>query len=277
MGIAKTGMGIASTPSTQSIAELRLFNALVRPSLVNENKKSETDKEKEELKKKKLDPELERNIEYAKHHYVGYGDDSQMAFNKYLDRSILKAKNNDKAHDSQIKSVNTTIDALKAQLRDLESAVQSLQSNMPDSAQSSQAPTPAPVQNIQPSAPVAELRKLKNKDSRNYKESMLPTSTFAGTGAPTHHKLGPAAQAKGKQKGPVKRGQLVGSMEEDKIKGVDGKACWKGKRYAGKVKKADGTYKDKCVPVSEDVENIMNTLIKKIITNEAIQGNKRKH
>ena len=36
-------------------------------------------------------------------------------------------------------------------------------------------------------------------------------------------------------------------VNEEKIKGVDGKACWKGKRYAGKVKKADGTYKDKCV------------------------------
>ena len=41
-------------------------------------------------------------------------------------------------------------------------------------------------------------------------------------------------------------------VTEGKIKGVDGKACWKGKRYAGKVKKADGTYKDKCVPVGED-------------------------
>lgn len=38
-------------------------------------------------------------------------------------------------------------------------------------------------------------------------------------------------------------------IAEEKIKGVDGKACWPGKRYAGKVKKADGTYKDKCVPV----------------------------
>jgi len=36
----------------------------------------------------------------------------------------------------------------------------------------------------------------------------------------------------------------------------------KGKRYAGKVKKADGTYKDKCVPVGEDayVESLMNKL-----------------
>jgi hypothetical protein len=39
--------------------------------------------------------------------------------------------------------------------------------------------------------------------------------------------------------------------ESDKIKGVDGKACWKGYRYAGKEKKPDGTYKDKCVPVKK--------------------------
>jgi hypothetical protein len=45
-------------------------------------------------------------------------------------------------------------------------------------------------------------------------------------------------------------------MEEDdeldeKIKGVDGKACWKGHRYKGREKKADGTYKDICVKVRE--------------------------
>jgi hypothetical protein len=39
--------------------------------------------------------------------------------------------------------------------------------------------------------------------------------------------------------------------ESEKIKGVDGKACWKGYRYAGKEKKADGTYKDRCVPVKK--------------------------
>ena len=43
------------------------------------------------------------------------------------------------------------------------------------------------------------------------------------------------------------------SEAKGKIKGVDGKACWKGKRYAGKVKKADGTYKDKCIPVGEGI------------------------
>jgi hypothetical protein len=45
-----------------------------------------------------------------------------------------------------------------------------------------------------------------------------------------------------------------GELVEDKKKGVDGKACWKGYRYAGREQKADGTYKDKCVKVGEDLE-----------------------
>jgi hypothetical protein len=73
-----------------------------------------------------------------------------------------------------------------------------------------------------------------------------------------------------KKEEPKKQG-----VAETEKKGVDGKACWKGKRYAGKVKKADGTYKDKCVPVSENVENIMTALIDRIIVNEAISHNKR--
>jgi hypothetical protein len=42
-------------------------------------------------------------------------------------------------------------------------------------------------------------------------------------------------------------------INEEKKKGVDGKACWKGYRYAGKEKKSDGSYKDKCVKVGEEV------------------------
>lgn len=38
----------------------------------------------------------------------------------------------------------------------------------------------------------------------------------------------------------------IGVIEEDKIKGADGKACWKGYRYAGTVKG-----KDKCIPVKK--------------------------
>jgi hypothetical protein len=44
-------------------------------------------------------------------------------------------------------------------------------------------------------------------------------------------------------------------MEEEKIKGVDGKACWPGHRYAGKEQKADGTYKDRCIKVGENADD----------------------
>jgi len=81
-------------------------------------------------------------------------------------------------------------------------------------------------------------------------------------------KTGPAAHFTPKDK-HVKIGQFVGG--EGKIKGADGKACWDGYRYAG-TKKG----KDKCVPVSEDVEIIFANLINKIIINETVQNNKRR-
>ena len=56
----------------------------------------------------------------------------------------------------------------------------------------------------------------------------------------------------------------------EKIKGADGKACWDNYRYNGTE-----NGKDKCVKVSEDIENIMESFINKIIINEAIQNNKR--
>lgn len=48
--------------------------------------------------------------------------------------------------------------------------------------------------------------------------------------------------------------------ESNKIKGADGKACWKGYRYAGTK-----NGKDRCVPVGEDVENIMGALIENLL------------
>ena len=50
------------------------------------------------------------------------------------------------------------------------------------------------------------------------------------------------------------------AVDEAKKKGADGKACWKGYRYAGTE-----NGKDKCVPVGEDVENIMGALIENIL------------
>ena len=100
-------------------------------------------------------------------------------------------------------------------------------------------------------------------------ERMLPKSAFAGS---DKNKLGPAAHAKGKQKGPVKQGQFVGGMEEEKQR-LD-PSCWKGYKKSG-TKMKGGVRVNNCVPVSESVENIMDSLINKIITNEAIQNNRK--
>ena len=112
---------------------------------------------------------------------------------------------------------------------------------------------------------------LKGRNIAKKNEAMLPKSAFAGS---DKNKLGPAAHLKGNMKRPARAGDLVGGAEESieregKIKGADGKACWKGYKYAGTK-----NGKDKCVPVSEAVENIMDALINRIIVNEAIQNNK---
>jgi hypothetical protein len=52
----------------------------------------------------------------------------------------------------------------------------------------------------------------------------------------------------------------MNAVDEEKKKGADGKACWKNYRYAGTE-----NGKDKCVPVGEDVENIMGALIENLI------------
>jgi hypothetical protein len=52
----------------------------------------------------------------------------------------------------------------------------------------------------------------------------------------------------------------MNAVDEAKKKGADGKACWKNYRYAGTE-----NGKDKCVPVGEDVENIMGALIENLI------------
>ena len=51
-------------------------------------------------------------------------------------------------------------------------------------------------------------------------------------------------------------------------------SCWKGYRKAG-TKIKGGTRVNNCVPVSEGVENIMDSLINKIIVNEAVQNNRK--
>ena len=107
------------------------------------------------------------------------------------------------------------------------------------------------------------------------KEAMLPKSAFAGS---DKNKLGSAGQLKGSMKRPAQAGDLVGGGAEESIEREEKQrldpSCWKGYRKQG-TKMKGGVRVNNCVPVSEGVENIMDSLINKIIANEAIQNNKR--
>jgi hypothetical protein len=131
----------------------------------------------------------------------------------------------------------------------------------------------------------------RSDEEQGVAEAMMPANNFAGS---KKNKLGTAGQLKATAK-HAKQGDLVGGAAEgmggaiaggvlgavvtknprgslagaklgstiqdklttEKIKGSDGKACWDGYRYNG-TKHG----KDRCVKVSEDVENKMSDLIR---------------
>jgi hypothetical protein len=87
-------------------------------------------------------------------------------------------------------------------------------------------------------------------------ESMLPKKAFAGS---DKNKLGAAGQwrNKGPKKNkPAQSGDFVGGESYEKKKGKDGKACWKGYKYAGQE-----NGHDKCVKVGKAAESIISDLI----------------
>jgi 5S rRNA maturation endonuclease (ribonuclease M5) len=112
--------------------------------------------------------------------------------------------------------------------------------------------------------PSTEKRGVKGRPGQRpmpkYDETMLPTSAFAGT---KKNKLGSAAHLKGGMNRPAKAGDFVGGegIEEEKQKGVDGKACWKGYKRMG-TKKKGGKTVDNCVPIGEHWEQKIASAIK---------------
>lgn len=127
--------------------------------------------------------------------------------------------------------------------------------------------------------PSTEKRGVKGRPGQRpmpkYDEAMMPASNFAGS---DKNKLGSAGQLKGSMKRPARAGDLVGgaeeSIEREEKQRLD-PSCWKGYKKQG-TKMKGGVRVNNCVPVSEDVENIMDALINKIIFNESIQNNKRR-
>jgi hypothetical protein len=208
MDITKQGMGIPQAPVQQPepVAESRLFNTLIRPSIIETARKSAAVK-------------------------------LSNAWNQQQQKSAASRERAEQA---------------KAEFEKEWKAKQEKEKSTSEGAPIVVALPPIDVRNPKP-----------NPTKVRYQGDIVPDTKP------------PSTEKRGVKGRPGQRPMPDHSVEEDKIKGVDGKACWKGKRYAGKVKKADGTYKDKCVPVSEDVENIIDTLINKIIMNEAVQNNKR--
>lgn len=88
-------------------------------------------------------------------------------------------------------------------------------------------------------------------------EAMLPTSTFTGS---DKNKLAPQGQLKGTAPKEQPTHKLVG---EEKQKGVDGKACWKGYKRMG-TKKKGGRTVDNCVKVGEGWEAEMALAVLKL-------------
>lgn len=82
----------------------------------------------------------------------------------------------------------------------------------------------------------------------------------------------PSTEKRGVKGRPGQRPMPDYNVEEEKQR-LD-PSCWKGYRKAG-TKMKGNTRVNNCVPVSEGVENIMDSLINKIITNEAISNNRK--
>ena len=93
----------------------------------------------------------------------------------------------------------------------------------------------------------SSIPKPEPKKDEKVAEKMMPASMFAGS---KKNKLGPAGQWKNtgpKKNKPAQAGDLVGG----------------------------DSVQHKGIPIGEDVENIMEHLINKIIVNEAISNNQR--
>ena len=82
----------------------------------------------------------------------------------------------------------------------------------------------------------------------------------------------PSTEKRGVKGRPGQRPMPDYDMEEEKQR-LD-PSCWKGYRKQG-TKMKGGVRVNNCVKVSEGVEDIMDSLINKIITNEAIQNNRK--
>lgn len=274
MDITRKGMGITQKPTQPAapvpVAETRLFNALVRPQL-------------NELSNEKLG-------QYKKAASADASAADKAGDYKRGDKrfsGIVKATKKQFANDekkSNTSEDHSTVGGWGKGAYDTYSGTRHgrgvAEADSPAMAQTAQRltdPKDGKVAKLRAASDKRREDQLKSRDIAKKNEAMLPKSAFAGS---DKNKLGSAGQWKNtgpKKNKPAKAGDLVGgaeeSIEREEKQRLDPK-CWKGYKKQG-TKMKGGVRVNNCVPVSEDVENILATLIDKIIVNEAIQNNKR--
>ena len=253
MDITRKGMGVAPQPAVTApqaapqptpVAEQRLFNALVRPrqetvlenaptsqmvrDLINPqgreaqkyaNFDKARDRRRAKQEKGAQDARNNRQYSSSKDEWGDLKELSNEKLGQYKAAAGAQASAADKAGNTKKadKRFSGIVKATKKQFANDEKGVTEKWSKKYKSS-------------INCSDPKGFSQKA---HCAGKNEELLPKSAFAGT---DKHKLGPAAHAKGKQKGPVKKGQFVGGMEENKH-----------------------------VPVSEDIENLMGALIENLL------------
>lgn len=70
------------------------------------------------------DPELRKTRAYARGHYTGVEDDPELAFDKWVQRSLMHSSQDDKAQDKILKSLVDKVKKLELQLQQLEKPVE---------------------------------------------------------------------------------------------------------------------------------------------------------
>jgi hypothetical protein len=239
MDISRKGMGIKEPtpaapvqPAVQPIpvAEVRLFNSLVRPSLIEtkrmsaavklqrafdrERAKSDASRKRGEevMAQARADAEKKNNFNYKP-------DDWSQDFEKRVKEEagvgVIASKK--QAKDPRY-SMSLTRDVRPGQIKkNLDAfSLEDTSQAMAQTAKRLTDPKDGATAKLRAAGDKRREEQLKGRDIAKrddmQKETMLPKSAFAGS---DKNKLGPAAHLKGSMKRPARQGDLVGGMEED--------------------------------------------------------------
>ena len=245
MDITKKGMGIQAMKQQPVVAE-RIFNALIRPTLNETTRMSAA---------VKLQRAWEREQQKS--------SASAKRGREYMDQIKQDVANKNKKTDEP-KSIEdeSIMGFLAMPKKPTEKKSATSSAEMRKYYEKEKANNPEKIERGNGGGKPQRVY-TRSEMEGSLEEKMLPASSFAGS---KKNKLGPAGQWKNtgpKKNSPAKQGDLVGgsaeSIETEEKQRLDPK-CWKGYKKQG-TKMKGGVRVNNCVPVSEDIENKMASLI----------------